>query len=276
MQSDFVKIVFNLPINEAFTYSVPKEMVTDVHIGVRVFASFGKKNLTGIVVSFTRPEKEFKIKPLIKILDSIPVITGEMIKFCEWISGYYFCPIGEVIFSAIPKSILIESKIIYSINEDYLIKTFSKIPAKENKALSMDSLFKDNEREPLNSIQEKILKVLKNKPLTLKQIEKSLNTGNLRPVIIKLLEMDIVKSESITSAEKVRPKKEKYVLFDLLDEFEGFSKSMIQNFARESRIKSSKQVEILEYLIKNKLSSIKLKVADEKYRMRCRYIKFIG
>jgi len=110
MHSDFVKIVFNLPIDEPFTYSVPEEMVPDISIGVRVFASFGKKNLTGIVISFCDTVDEYKIKPVIKVLDYIPVINDEMIKFCEWISEYYFCPIGEVIFSAIPKSILIESK----------------------------------------------------------------------------------------------------------------------------------------------------------------------
>ena len=259
MHSDFVKIVFNLPVDESFTYSVPREMAQDIAIGVRVFASFGKKNLTGIVISYYRPDDEYKIKPIIRVLDSVPVINEEMIKFCEWISEYYFCPIGEVIFSAIPKSILIESKIFYSVNKELKFQTGHKTRASLINEQVMDSLFTDSKPVQVNKIQEKIIKLLKNKPLTLKQIEKNLGEGNLRHHISKLSDMKVIEAERVTTSEKVKPKTEKYIEFGLLDEFDGFSRAMIENFARESKIKSAKQIDVLEYLIKHRLSSVKLK-----------------
>jgi primosomal protein N' (replication factor Y) len=232
MEIKFAKIVFNLPLEESYIYSVPIELKHDIKVGQRVLVNFGKRNITGVVMKLSDTTAFNSLKPILKILDTNPVINDEMIQFCKWVSEYYFCPIGEVIFSAIPKSVLIESKIMYSLNIEY----------KKN--------------ESVNATQEKIIKALKDKSLTLKQIEKRLKTGNLRDNIQKLQSRNVLIAEHIISKEKVKPKKEKYITFDLKDDFGGYTKSMMENFAKETGIRSQKQINVLNYFIKQNISII--------------------
>lgn len=232
MYPKFANIVFNLPIEGSFTYSVPPDIESKIKPGTRVLAPFGRRNITGIVLNLSGSSKFQKVKPIVKLLDSAPVINEEMIKFCSWISEYYFCPVGEVIFSAIPKSVLIESRILYSLNKEYI------------------------KNEKVNETQERIIKALKNISLTIKQLEKKLRIGNLRASITKLLDLKVIKTEHVVTHEKIRPKKEKIVTFDLLNEFDGFSRSMMEDFAKESKISSAKQLAVLNYLIKNKIKII--------------------
>src|SRR5438105_4261643 len=94
-------------------------MTEEITIGSRILAPFGKRNITGIAMEFPESTNLKRLKSIVKVLDAEPVLTEEMISFCRWISRYYICPIGEVIFSAVPKGILVESKILYSVNEDF-------------------------------------------------------------------------------------------------------------------------------------------------------------
>lgn len=233
MFSKYANIVFNLPVDETFTYSIPIDLQDENKIGVRVLVPFGKRNVTGIVINFCETTDLKTTRPIIKILDAEPVINKEMIDFCTWISEYYYCTVGQVIFSSIPKSTLIESKVYYSVNENYL------------------------KNEKVNQTQEKIIKLLRNKTLTIKQIENKLKISNVRASINKLINLNVIETEQVTSQEKVKPKKEKYVTFELLDEFEGYTKAMMENFAKESKVKSAKQIEVLNYLAKHKIKIIR-------------------
>lgn len=235
MAGKYVNIAFNLPIDTLFTYSIPEGLESSVKIGTRVLAPFGKRSITGAAVEYTEAPRIRNIKPIIKVLDIEPVINDEMIEFCKWISRYYFCPIGEVIFSAIPKSILVESKIVYSLKSD-----------------------KTTDPNSFTGLQKKIISALEQKPLTLKQIEHKLKTSGLRSAVNTLTKNGILKQEHITVSEKIKPKLQKFVLFELLEDFMGYLLPMIDNFFKENKIKSEKQVNILKYLIQNKIGEIPL------------------
>jgi len=86
----YCQVVFPLPFRNAFTYSVPKELIELVKIGVRVVAPFGKRVLTGFVVSISETtELKTKIKSIQDVLDENPIIDERTLKFYEWISEYY-------------------------------------------------------------------------------------------------------------------------------------------------------------------------------------------
>jgi primosomal protein N' (replication factor Y) len=156
-----------------------------------------------------------------------------MINFCKWISGYYFCPLGEVVFSAFPKSILVESKTLYRIEKEA-----------------------DLEKLEFTKIQREIVNTLKNKPLSLKQLENKTKSLSVRSTLQTLITRGIITPEHITSRKTVKPKYEKYVVFDLLEDFKEYSASMFRNFLKDSKIKSEKQASLLSYLINNKISEI--------------------
>ena len=233
MSPKYVKIAFNLPIDSLFTYSVPDEYREIISTGCRVFAPFGKRKLTGVVVEQADSTNLKKVLPVTEILDVEPVLNNEMLEFCKWISSYYFCPIGEVIFSSIPKSILVESKILFSLNNNVMYDTLK-----------------------LTELQRKIIKSLQSKPLTIKQIENRINSKSVRSSLQSLISKSAVISEHITSKKSLKPKFEKYVLFELLEDFKDYSAQMLENFLKDSKIKSSKQIGLLRFLINNKISEI--------------------
>jgi primosomal protein N' (replication factor Y) (superfamily II helicase) len=235
MTGKYANIAFNLPLNSLFTYSVPEELKEHLQIGARVLVQFGKRKITGVVIEFSDSSNLKKVLPVSEVLDSEPAVNEEMIKFCKWVSEYYFCPLGEVVFSALPKSILIESKIYYSVN-----KECAQLNSK------------------LTEIQRKIVDLLKNKSLTVKQIENKLKLKSVRSAVNSLTLKGILKPEHITGKEKVKAKREKFIIFEMLDDFRGFSESMLENFLAENKIKSPKQIDIMQHLIKNKINEVHL------------------
>ena len=196
MAGNYVNIAFNLPIDSLFTYSVPAGLEGSVNIGTRVLAPFGKRDITGVVMEYIEIPKVRNIKPIAKVLDIEPVINGEMIEFCKWISRYYFCPIGEVIFPAIPRSIFVESKIVYS---------------KKKGAITDPRNFTE--------LQRKIISALEQKPLTLKQLEHKLRATGLRSAASTLVKNGMLTQEYITVTERIKPKYQKIVNFELLEDF---------------------------------------------------------
>src|SRR3990172_816887 len=130
MSFKYANIAFNLPINSLFTYSIPEILKDEINLGSRVVVPFGKRNLTGIVTEFSGSTALLKVKPIIKILDTVPLLRNEMLQFSKWISNYYVCPVGEVLFSAIPKGISAESKIVYSIAENANTKGLTALQLK--------------------------------------------------------------------------------------------------------------------------------------------------
>ena len=99
----FVEIVFPLPFRNAFTYSVPEELVSSAQIGVRALAPFGKRSLTGFIINITsKPENLEKIKSIADILDIEPVFSKSSLEFYQWLSEYYLSSFGEALKLAVP------------------------------------------------------------------------------------------------------------------------------------------------------------------------------
>lgn len=96
-------VVFNLPIKESFTYEIPTHFNGMVEKGMRVFVSFGRRHLTGYVVSLSgHNEKNFPLKPIEDLPDSGPVISEELLSLTKWIANYYQSSWGEAIKAALP------------------------------------------------------------------------------------------------------------------------------------------------------------------------------
>jgi primosomal protein N' (replication factor Y) len=253
MRGKYVNIAFNLPVDSLFTYSIPDELSENLQIGMRVLAPLGKQKISGVAIEFIESSSLKKILPVTEVLDINPVINDEMIKFCRWVSGYYFCPLGEVIFSSLPKSTLIETKITFSLNSI----TLPHAPK-------------------LTETHVKIIKALKNKVLTVKQLEKKLNSKSIRSALHTLLEKGIIKQEYTTAQAKVKPKIEKFISFEMLDDFSGFSASMLDNFFKESGIKPKKQAELLRFLIKNRIKEISISELLKKSRSTLSAVKSLA
>ncbi len=100
----FLDIVFNLPINKTFTYSVPDRLKDRVSIGKRVIAPFGRKRQTvGYIVGISKEFKgNYQLKDIIDVIDEQVVISPELMHLTKWIATYYLTTLGETLGCAVP------------------------------------------------------------------------------------------------------------------------------------------------------------------------------
>ncbi len=93
--------VFHLP--DIFDYLVPEEISELVKPGVFVKVQFGPNECSGYVVSRNPSALEVaKLKPILKLISPIPLLTDELIEIIELTCERYACKPWDVIRSAIP------------------------------------------------------------------------------------------------------------------------------------------------------------------------------
>jgi primosomal protein N' (replication factor Y) len=108
-RNSIIEVAIPLPLDRTFHYSVPESLRPSVRQGVRVFVPFGRRKLTGYVMGpAASPAGE--LKDIIEILDTEPLFTPRELALYRWISSYYLYPLGEVIKTALPAGINIESR----------------------------------------------------------------------------------------------------------------------------------------------------------------------
>jgi primosomal protein N' (replication factor Y) len=98
----YAEILLPLPIEHAFTYSIPEVLEGRVQLGSRVLVPFGRRRLTGCVVGIGQHSPVSQVKEIIEILDEIPSLNPNLLELTQWIGMYYFAPWGEVMKAALP------------------------------------------------------------------------------------------------------------------------------------------------------------------------------
>ncbi len=108
----FVAVLLPLAIEKPYTYSVPEGWSDRISFGMRVEVQFGRsRHYSGLVVGFpSPPADQEKIKPILDILDTGPVIHEEQFSFWSWIASYYCCSLGEVMIAALPSHLKLSSE----------------------------------------------------------------------------------------------------------------------------------------------------------------------
>ena len=191
----FVEIVFPLPFRKAFTYSVPKELLQYAKIGVRAVAPFGKRVLTGFIISTSDKTsvKREEIKPISDILDGKPIFTNKSLKFYEWLSEYYLCSLGESLKLIVPQGTDVETKRKIVIDRDLIISLLQK------------EKYKD-------SIKTKILLELsKHDEISFSSLQKIIKKKNIYSQLRQLHNQGAVSIVDEIEGVKVKPKKANYV-----------------------------------------------------------------
>lgn len=102
----FAEVAFPIRSFQTFTYSVPKEHASKIHVGSRVYVPFRNKIIQGVVVNIKNTNSfQGPIKKITKLVDNVNIITPSLWKLIKWVSNYYMTPIGKVANSVVPKSL---------------------------------------------------------------------------------------------------------------------------------------------------------------------------
>jgi len=237
MSDTYVNVALNLPIDNLFTYKVPEFHKNSIAPGKRVFVSFGKKAATGIILEVTDFTLLKKIKNISSVLDDIPLLTEELIVFCKWISEYYLAPIGEVLFSAIPRNINIKSDFYYYLSDNYIQK-LDLLNSKEELFIEIIGTLEKTKYWGLNK----------------NQLELKLKYQDLTQFIQKLVESGILTAETRYS----KPTKEKVV--KLVSK--NFNSDELSALIIREKIRSPKQLNTLRYLLEKNSSELSELIKD--------------
>ncbi len=105
--SGFAEIVFDRPLDHAYTYAVPESLGTDIAVGKRVLAPFGRgdRPAIGYCVGLSDDRPAHAVKEITHVLDDQALITPDLLKLTRWLADYYLCAWGQVLNSVVPAEV---------------------------------------------------------------------------------------------------------------------------------------------------------------------------
>lgn len=101
----YAKIVFGLPVEGPFDYIIPKEFEKDAGAGSRVIVTLGRKKNLGYITAITSKTRIKNVKPIMRLLDSSPILDTGFLSLTKELSEYYCCSWGQAIDTALPESL---------------------------------------------------------------------------------------------------------------------------------------------------------------------------
>jgi len=118
---EIVEVAVGLPVSKTFHYRIPDKMKGSLQVGMRVLVPFKGRKVTGFVLDLLdHPPQgiEEKLREVDDLLDDVPLIDPQWLRFCRWISTYYLYPLGEVIKTGLPPGLNLKSELILGLTQE--------------------------------------------------------------------------------------------------------------------------------------------------------------
>jgi primosomal protein N' (replication factor Y) len=93
-----------VPLDQPFTYSLPDTLRHRVRVGSRLIVPFGTRKLTGVILRCHDDPPPVPARDALRLVDSEPVLSAELMALGRWIAGYYCSPLGDVLRGMLPLS----------------------------------------------------------------------------------------------------------------------------------------------------------------------------
>lgn len=101
----FCKVVFDVPLDRDFDYTVPPELTDKVVPGVRVTAPFGRVLTCGLVTAVSEistAPAHITLKPIAAVLDEKPLFGSDLFALARFMKTHWGGPIGQILFALVP------------------------------------------------------------------------------------------------------------------------------------------------------------------------------
>ena len=111
-------------VDQTFTYRVPDNMKDNIKVGIRVKIPFGRMVLEGFVMGIkdSTDYDSDKIKDIISVIDSEPVLNSEMIELGSYMSDTLLCSKVSAYQVMLPKALKAEEGSNIKIKYDKYLK----------------------------------------------------------------------------------------------------------------------------------------------------------
>lgn len=104
-----IRVAFESGVDNEFDYLVA-DSLWPVEAGQRVLVPFGRSNKheKGFCVGVEIKEQKgrrFRLKRVLSVIDSKPLLDLQLMELARWISDYYVCPLGQVLAAIVPSAV---------------------------------------------------------------------------------------------------------------------------------------------------------------------------
>jgi primosomal protein N' (replication factor Y) len=182
----FAKISVNIPsVMGVFDYSLPPEMEGTVDVGQLVTVPFGRQTAQGVVLELIGQPSVAETKPILNLLDPLPVLTGPQLELAKQMAASTLNPLAAIIDLMLPSGLGQQADVLYTLsNPQHAIKN-----------------------QQSTATQSRLLGLLKEKgSLRGRQIDHHFNKVDWRKAAQYLVRSGALASQSILPPPTVRPK----------------------------------------------------------------------
>ena len=109
--------ISNRNIDKTFSYLVPKELESNIKIGIRVKVPFGKQKLEGFVLNLEKNDNIEDLKEIISLVDQEAILNDELLKLGEYIQSLTLSTLISSYQVMLPKALKAQDKT--NINKSY-------------------------------------------------------------------------------------------------------------------------------------------------------------
>jgi primosomal protein N' (replication factor Y) len=182
----YLRIAVNIPsVTGVFDYSLPPEMEGTVGVGQLVSVPFGRQTAQGVVLELIGQPSVAETKPILNVLDPLPVLTSPQLELAKQIAASSLNPLAAMIDLMLPAGLGQQADVLYTLsNPQHAVKN-----------------------QQSSATQSRLLGILKEKgSLRGRQIDRHFNKVDWRKAAQSLVRSGVLASQSILPPPTVRPK----------------------------------------------------------------------
>ncbi len=181
----YVEVAVNVPqVSGTFHYHLPHELEEMVQPGHLVEIPFGRQQVQGVVFRFVDQPEVPETKPVISLLDELPVLTPLQIKLARELAESTLAPLAACIDAMIPPGLAQQADTLYQ-------KSTPTLPV----------------AHPLTNLQNHILKLLTERgPLRGRQLDNTFRHADWRASVRSLINQGLLRTQTVLPPPTVQPK----------------------------------------------------------------------
>ena len=182
----YAQIAVNVPsVSGVFDYALPPELEGRVSAGCLVTVPFGKQTVQGVVLELVSQPSVAETKPVLDLLDPLPVLTASQITLAHWMADHFLAPLAAMVDLMLPTGLSQQADVRYAIS-------------------GQQSAISDQQ---LTATQSRLCNLLQEKgSLRGRQIDRHFAKVDWRKTAQYLVRAGVLTSQSILPPPSVRPK----------------------------------------------------------------------
>jgi primosomal protein N' (replication factor Y) len=178
----YADVAVNVAVHQTFVYHIPPEFVPVIAAGHLVRVGFGTAMQPGIVLAtYEKDSANFVTKPILELLDSLPVMTPQHLQLGRWMSQMYLAPLGMCLWLMLPPG----------------------FTGKNTRTLSLQTA----DYIPHDALENDILGLLQTQGALLeKELAAAIKAKELKKTLDRLIREKIIHSDPVLTTPVVKPK----------------------------------------------------------------------